>query len=101
MAPRPAAHGRQPDPAVPMIRLLAAVRSLVYMTAFVLFWGWIALQVDRMAGKTPPHLPPARRAAGAALMLPGGILVVWGVRAVAVRGRRTPPPFAPPRSPGP
>src|SRR3989442_14353481 len=98
MALRPAAHGRQPDPAVPMIRLLAAVRSLVYMTGFVLFWGWIALQVDRMAGKTLPHLPPPGRAAGAALMLLGGMLGLWGVSGFVVEGRGTPAPLHPPRS---
>ncbi|OLC69145.1 MAG: hypothetical protein AUH78_24585 [Gemmatimonadetes bacterium 13_1_40CM_4_69_8] len=81
-----------------MIRLLAAVRSLVYMTGFVLFWGWIALQVDRMAGKTLPHLPPAGRAAGAALMLLGGMLVLWCVSVFVVEGRGTPAPFDPPRS---
>jgi len=46
-----------------MIRLLAAARSLVYMTGFVLLWGWIALQVDRMAGGALPALPPSARPA--------------------------------------
>jgi len=80
-----------------MIRLLAAVRSLVYMTGFVLLWGWMALQVGSMAGGTLPDLPPACHPAGAALMVLGGMLVLWCVAAFVVQGRGTPAPFDPPR----
>jgi protein-S-isoprenylcysteine O-methyltransferase Ste14 len=81
-----------------MIRMFAAVRSLVYMTGFVLLWGWIALQVDTMAGGSLPALPLAARPAGAALMVLGGLLAIWCVAAFVVEGRGTPAPFDPPRS---
>ena len=81
-----------------MIRLLAAARSLVYMTGFVLLWGWIALQVDKMAGGALPALPATARPAGAALMVIGGLLASWCVAAFVVAGRGTPAPFDPPRA---
>jgi protein-S-isoprenylcysteine O-methyltransferase Ste14 len=46
-----------------MIRLRAAIRSLVYGAGFVLLWGWIALQVDRMAGGALPALRATARPA--------------------------------------
>ena len=81
-----------------MIRLLAAVRSLVYMTGFVLLWGWLALQVRRLADGAVPDLPLAGRSAGAALMVLGGMLALWCVAVFVVEGRGTPAPFDPPRS---
>lgn len=83
---------------MPMIRLLAAVRALVYMTGFVLLWGWIALQIGSMAGRTLRDLPPAARTAGAALMVVGAMLVLWCVTVFVVEGRGTPAPFDPPRA---
>lgn len=80
-----------------MIRLLAAVRSLVYATGFVLLWGWMALQVGSMAGGRLRALPPASHPAGAALMVLGSMLVLWCVAAFVVQGRGTPAPFDPPR----
>ena len=81
-----------------MSRLFAALRSLVYMSGFVWLWGWIALQVAKMAGGALPTLPRGARTAGAALMVLGGLLALWCVAAFVVEGRGTPAPFDPPRS---
>ncbi len=81
-----------------MSRLFAAVRSLIYMSGFVWLWGWIALQVAKMADGALPTLPRGARTAGAALMVLGGLLALWCVAAFVVEGRGTPAPFDPPRS---
>jgi protein-S-isoprenylcysteine O-methyltransferase Ste14 len=81
-----------------VIRLLAAIRSLVYGAGFVLLWGWIALQVAKMGGGALPALPATARPAGAALMVLGGLLALWCVAAFVVEGRGTPAPFDPPRA---
>ena len=81
-----------------MTRLLTAFRALVYMTGFLLFWGWLALQVRSLARDVVPELPPAARVAGAVLMVLGGSLALWCVALFVVAGRGTPAPFDPPRA---
>jgi protein-S-isoprenylcysteine O-methyltransferase Ste14 len=59
-----------------MVRVLAAVRTLVYVIVFVLAWGWLAhaaQRLDRHLGlELPSWLPPLGyllAAAGAVLVL--------------------------------
>jgi protein-S-isoprenylcysteine O-methyltransferase Ste14 len=79
-----------------MTELLAALRSLVYMTGFLFLWGWLALLV-RSIGRGWA-LPQESRAVGIVLMIVGGLVVLSCVGWFVVAGRGTPAPFDPPRS---
>ena len=80
-----------------MIQIFAAVRSLIYATAFVLLWGWVALQARSIGGGLPLPAAPSR-VAGTGLMVAGGILAFSCVAWFVIAGRGTPAPFDPPRS---
>lgn len=80
-----------------MRRLLDGLRTLVYATAFLLFWGWLGLSVRPLDDAFPLPLPAAARTLGAALMAVGGALALACVALFATRGRGTPAPFDPPR----
>ncbi|HEX4602327.1 MAG TPA: isoprenylcysteine carboxylmethyltransferase family protein [Gemmatimonadales bacterium] len=79
-----------------MNQIFAAARTLVYMTGFVLLWGWLALQVRSIAGDVA--LPASVRLVGAVLMVLGGMLVLTCAAWFVVAGRGTPAPFDPPRA---
>ena len=79
-----------------MTQIFAAVRALVYMTGFVLFWGWLALQARYIGGGLA--LPAGSRFVGTILMVVGGIVVVCCAGWFVIVGRGTPAPFDPPRA---
>lgn len=81
---------------VEMIRLLAALRAMVYMAGFLLLWGWLALQLRSV--RTESRLPAEVRVGGIILMVLGGVLVVACVAWFVMVGRGTPAPFDAPRS---
>src|SRR5437867_2737022 len=66
------------------------------MGIFILFWGWIALNVQRFDARLGVALPAAIRPAGMILMVLGGTFVSWCGFVFAVRGQGTPAPFDPP-----
>ena len=80
----------------PVKTFLVALKTLIYMTGFVLFWGWIALSVrsfDRSVG--------FRLAAWSAwvvivVAVAGAILALICAGVFVIRGRGTPAPFDPP-----
>jgi protein-S-isoprenylcysteine O-methyltransferase Ste14 len=78
--------------------LFLALRSVIYMTGFLLLFGWIALQArafDRRFGVT---LAAAVAAPGAILMVLGAILVLACAGVFISRGRGTPAIFDAPRA---
>jgi protein-S-isoprenylcysteine O-methyltransferase Ste14 len=78
--------------------LFLALRSVIYMTGFLLLFGWIALQVrafDRRFGVT---LAAAVAVPGAILMVLGAILVLACAAVFISRGRGTPAIFDAPRA---
>lgn len=77
------------------MRLLAALRTLVYAAGFVSLWGWLSLSVRALGGFAP--LASGWRVAGALLMAAGGALVLWCFAAFVSVGRGTPAPFDAPR----
>ncbi|MFQ5890359.1 MAG: methyltransferase family protein [Gemmatimonadota bacterium] len=77
--------------------LLAGLRAAIYGSAFVLFWGWVALSVRRFDPSFGFRLPTGARPLGVAFMALGGALVLLCVGFFATRGRGTPAPFDPPR----
>lgn len=70
-----------------------SVRALLYMTAFVYLWGWVALQVRPLDQQLAFELPPWMKFAGGLLMLLGGGVALFCVATFVIKGRGTPAPF--------
>jgi len=79
------------------VKALAALRAVVYMTGFVLFWGWLASNVRRFDPTLGISLPVWLRSVGIAAMVAGGALGLSCAALFVVRGEGTPAPFDPPR----
>jgi protein-S-isoprenylcysteine O-methyltransferase Ste14 len=80
-----------------MQTLFAALRSAVYATGFLLFWGWIAWNVRRFDGSLGVSLPGWLAVPGIVLLAVGAVLALACVASFVVRGRGTPAPFDAPR----
>jgi protein-S-isoprenylcysteine O-methyltransferase Ste14 len=80
-----------------MRTFFVALRALLYMTGFVLLWGWLALGVRRYDPDLGVALPASLRPLGIACMLLGGLLAIACVGAFVIRGKGTPAPFDAPR----
>lgn len=80
-----------------MNTLFVAARALVYVTGFVLLWGWMALAVRRFDRDLGISLPGWTEKLAVALAPLGGILVLTCVGAFIVIGRGTPAVFDAPR----
>ncbi len=81
-----------------MRTLFLALRSAIYMTGFVLIFGWIALHMrsfDRVLGVS---LADEVEAPGIILMAAGAILVLACASVFISRGRGTPAIFDAPRA---
>jgi protein-S-isoprenylcysteine O-methyltransferase Ste14 len=79
-----------------VLALITALRSFIYMTAFVLLWGWLAVQVRTSFGEWL-ILPMPARVLGAAMMVAGGILAFSCVMMFVFVGKGTPAPFDAPK----
>ncbi len=77
--------------------LLVAMRTVLYMTGFLFFFGWVALRVRGFDPILPWSLPRATEIPGVALLFVGGILGLSCVGVFVARGRGTPAPFDPPK----
>lgn len=79
------------------VRPLVALRAALYMTGFVLLWGWLALVVRGWDARLGGPLPDWLQGVGVLLMLLGGSLALLCGAVFVVRGRGTPAPFDAPR----
>ena len=79
-----------------MRRFFVALRALVYMTGFVLFWGWIALSAREFDPSFGVLLPAWTETLGIIFMPVGGLLALTCAAVFIARGRGTPAPFDPP-----
>jgi protein-S-isoprenylcysteine O-methyltransferase Ste14 len=77
--------------------LVLALRTLLFATAFILFWSWVALQFRRFDPQWSIALPEWSRGLGVVVGLLGGLLGILCVATFALRGHGTPAPFDPPR----
>ena len=77
--------------------LPVAIRALVYMTGFLLFFAWLALRVRVLDSFLQVTLPDGVEILGIVLMLAGGVLGLACVGTFIVRGKGTPAPFDAPR----
>ena len=81
-----------------MKTLFLALRSVLYMTGFLLFFGWIALRVRTFDQNFGISLPDAAAIPGAILVVIGAILVLACAGVFISRGRGTPAIFDAPRA---
>lgn len=75
----------------------AALRGLVYGSAFVFLWAWLATLVRRYDAGLDIAMPSPLRALGIVLASVGAVVVVSCVTVFASRGEGTPAPFDAPR----
>jgi len=81
-----------------MKTLFLALRSVIYMSGFLLFFGWIALLVRTFDQSFGVSLPAATELPGAILLVVGAILVLACAGVFISRGRGTPAIFDAPRA---
>lgn len=73
------------------------LRSLLYASAFVVLFAWIALQLRAFDAHFRFALPSATVALGVILMLAGAALAISCIATFVIRGRVTPALFDPPQ----
>jgi protein-S-isoprenylcysteine O-methyltransferase Ste14 len=78
------------------MRWFAALRTAVYMSGFVVLWGWAAVSVRRYDATLGTVLPAWVSPLGWAVMVCGFVLALICGANFAFRGRGTPVPFDPP-----
>jgi protein-S-isoprenylcysteine O-methyltransferase Ste14 len=81
-----------------MKTLFLALRSVIYMSGFLLFFGWIALLVRNFDRNFGISLPDAAEIPGAILAVVGAILALACAGVFISRGRGTPAIFDAPRA---
>lgn len=77
--------------------MLVALRAVLYASAFVILWAWLAAWVQPFDARLPFSIPVWARPLGWALALAGALLVLWCIGTFVAQGRGTPAPFDPPR----
>jgi protein-S-isoprenylcysteine O-methyltransferase Ste14 len=77
--------------------LFIAFRSLVYASAIVFAFGWIALQSQELDAQLGGALPEWTQLPGVVLMIAGATLALACAGTFVTLGRGTPAPFDPPR----
>ena len=80
-----------------MKTLFIALRALLYMTGFILLWGWVALRARVFDSKLGMELPDWTRLPGILLMFTGAVLALSCAAEFIARGDGTPAPFDAPR----
>jgi protein-S-isoprenylcysteine O-methyltransferase Ste14 len=81
-----------------MKTIFLALRSVIYMTGFLFFFGWIALLVRSFDQRFGLSLPAAAEIPGAILEVLGAFLVLACAGVFISRGRGTPAIFDAPRA---
>lgn len=79
------------------MKVLAGIRTAVYMTGFVLLWGWLALDVRQFDPAIGFALPEWVVPLGFVFIAAGGALALTCGYFFATHGRGTPAPFDAPR----
>ena len=81
-----------------MKTLFLVLRSIVYMSGFLLFWGWITLRVRAFDRSLGILLPGAVEIPGVILVSVGLVLALACASVFVLRGRGTPAVFDAPRT---
>jgi protein-S-isoprenylcysteine O-methyltransferase Ste14 len=80
-----------------MSRLWIALRSVVYATAFLAAWGWVALMSRALDKYMPFHVPGWLHGPDVVLFLAGAALALTTIVFFILEGRGTPAVFDPPK----
>jgi protein-S-isoprenylcysteine O-methyltransferase Ste14 len=80
-----------------MATVFVAFRTLCYMAAFILFFGWLALRIQPWDESLKIPLPAWTTILGVVAGTIGGLIVLACGAVFVVRGRGTPAIFDPPR----
>jgi len=80
-----------------LTRLFAAVRGLIYASAFVWLWWWVVASARPLDRRIALSIPSSLRPVGLVLVALGGLLALTCVLSFALVGRGTPAPFDAPR----
>ena len=80
-----------------MQTFLIALRTLIYVTGFMFFFGWVALGVRAYDQTIGVVLPAWARVVGIIVMITGSVLLLICVGVFVARGHGTPAIFDPPR----
>lgn len=78
-------------------RVFAALRTVLYVTVFVGFFAWVALQFRDLNPPFVAGAPTWVRPLGLLLMLLGGALALSSIVVFVLHGKGTPAVFDPPR----
>ena len=79
-----------------MKQFFIIIRSIIYVPLFILFFGWLALNVRAYDTKVDVTIPFWTIPLGITLMIIGGVLVLICVLVFIFRGKGTPAVFDPP-----
>lgn len=77
--------------------MFVVVRAVLYSSAFVLLWAWLAMAARPFDARLPLAIPAWMGPLGLVLASLGALLCVWCISTFVARGRGTPAPFDPPR----
>jgi protein-S-isoprenylcysteine O-methyltransferase Ste14 len=80
-----------------MAALFRGLRTLVYLTCFVLFWGWLGFGARKYDPRIGVSIPRILQPLGVVAMIAGGALGLTCIANFVLRGRGTPVPFDPPK----
>jgi protein-S-isoprenylcysteine O-methyltransferase Ste14 len=78
--------------------LSVVLRGLLWSSAFILLWTWLAVAVQPFDQRIPFTLPEWLRPVGIALDFAGALVAASCIATFITRGRGTPAPFDPPRA---
>src|SRR5215831_18303009 len=73
-----------------MRTLFIALRAVVFASAFVLLWGWLALRLRTLDRSVGLMLPARTAMPGIIVIMVGGILALTCIGMFVGRGRGTP-----------
>ena len=80
-----------------MNNVFIALRAILFATAFLLFWLWVALRIQALDRYLGTSLPAWTVALGLLAITGGASLVVTCIVLFIVQGRGTPAPFDAPK----
>jgi len=77
--------------------LFVTLRTLVYATGFLFFFGWLAFRVRTLDRSFAWSLPHGTEIPGIILLLIGAVIALTCICVFVTKGRGTPAPFDAPR----
>jgi protein-S-isoprenylcysteine O-methyltransferase Ste14 len=80
-----------------VVRIFAAIRSIVYAGAFVLLWWWVVQNARSLDSRIALSIPEGASIPGLVVLILGAYIDLWCIGAFSLVGKGTPAPFDAPR----